>query len=128
MELWEEYAAREWRHGSCRTKKRRSQRASECELTQNEESGGQDEDVPEEVTLAETTLKGLLEVFCVIESTNDAMVKANLIGIEQDNQFRNPTRGSKIGNFEEVWEICKLMTTQENPVIQQQSFIVSIFA
>ena len=37
MELWEEYVAREWRHGCCsRTKKRWGDRASECELKQNE--------------------------------------------------------------------------------------------
>ena len=99
MELREEDVAREWRHGCCsRTQKRCSQRASECELKQNEENGGED-GVPEEVTLAENfTLKGLLEVFCDIESTNDTMLKANLIGIEQDNQFRNPNRALKIGN------------------------------
>ena len=123
MELREEYIAREWRHGCCsRTKKRCSQRASECELKQTEENGEDGE--PEEVTLAENfTLKGLLEVFCDIESTNDTMLKANLIGIEQDNQFRNPTRGLKIGNFKGDWEICRLMTTQENPGIQQQSVL-----
>lgn len=84
MELWEEYAAREWRPGcGSGTKKRRSWRGSECELKQSEESGGQDDAVPEEVPLTETfTLMGLLEVFCDIESTNETMLKANLIGIE----------------------------------------------
>ena len=96
MELWEEYVAREWRHGCCsRTKKRWGERASECELKQNEGNGGED-GAPEEVTLAENfTLKGLLEVFCDIGSTNDTMLKANLIGIEQDKQFRIPTGGLK---------------------------------
>ena len=57
------------------------------------------------MTLAENfTLKGLLEIFCGIGSTNDKMLEVNLIGIEYDNSFRNPTRGLKRGNFKGIQE------------------------